>query len=281
MSARLILGGLAQGAGAGIAQYGVQLREAKLAAISRETTERRILEDRSFRGRQADIDRTFRSGEAAKDRDFRAGEAVKDRNFRDEDREDRQTFAGSEGQANRDANSGLVDARTRLTNAQAGNAERGLGGGANSAAVQNREHLRGLYMRSSEGQRLSGETDADYQKRVNDWILKIETQRDSKSEDDLWLEAVKLAQGDTLVATEGPDAVRKRAQELFDLMTGNSARQQAQPTAAPASGPQSGLSGAGTEENPYQASSQADIDWFKNNAPAGSVIIVNGKLYRK
>lgn len=39
--------------------------------------------------------------------------------------------------------------------------------------------------------------------------------------------------------------------------------------------------GSGTRADPYKASTQADIDWFKNNAPAGTVIEVNGKLYTK
>lgn len=39
--------------------------------------------------------------------------------------------------------------------------------------------------------------------------------------------------------------------------------------------------GGGTQADPYQASAQADIDWFKQSAPAGAVINVNGKLYTK
>ncbi len=39
--------------------------------------------------------------------------------------------------------------------------------------------------------------------------------------------------------------------------------------------------GAGTTAAPFQATTQSHIDWFKNSAPPGSVISVNGKLYRK
>jgi len=39
--------------------------------------------------------------------------------------------------------------------------------------------------------------------------------------------------------------------------------------------------GAGTQANPYKATTQAHIDWFKANAPAGSVIEINGTLYQK
>jgi hypothetical protein len=51
----------------------------------------------------------------------------------------------------------------------------------------------------------------------------------------------------------------------------------------PQSPPQqtSGMPGTGTKATPFQATSQAHIDWFKNSAPPGSMIMVNGKLYRK
>jgi hypothetical protein len=40
-------------------------------------------------------------------------------------------------------------------------------------------------------------------------------------------------------------------------------------------------SGGGSKADPFQATSQQHIDWFKANAPPGSVISVNGKLYTK
>jgi len=44
--------------------------------------------------------------------------------------------------------------------------------------------------------------------------------------------------------------------------------------------------GTGTQQDPYQAVSQADVEWFKKNAPAGAVLAVKGKdgktkLYQK
>lgn len=39
--------------------------------------------------------------------------------------------------------------------------------------------------------------------------------------------------------------------------------------------------GSGTEKDPYRAFSQADVDWFKANAAAGTIIEVDGKLYKK
>lgn len=39
--------------------------------------------------------------------------------------------------------------------------------------------------------------------------------------------------------------------------------------------------GAGTESAPYKATTQAHIDWFRESAPAGAVIEVDGTLYTK
>lgn len=39
--------------------------------------------------------------------------------------------------------------------------------------------------------------------------------------------------------------------------------------------------GKGTQAEPFTASSQADIEWFKTSAPKGAVIIVNGKPFTK
>lgn len=48
-------------------------------------------------------------------------------------------------------------------------------------------------------------------------------------------------------------------------------------TAAPAPN----MQGQGTEQDPYQATSQDQVDWFKRSAPAGSVILIDGTLYVK
>ena len=39
--------------------------------------------------------------------------------------------------------------------------------------------------------------------------------------------------------------------------------------------------GAGTQADPYRATTQSDVDWFKAQAPAGSVIEIDGQLYTK
>ncbi|MBP2230836.1 hypothetical protein J2847_004145 [Azospirillum agricola] len=62
--------------------------------------------------------------------------------------------------------------------------------------------------------------------------------------------------------------------------TGNVGSPVVQPSSAgqPAGNPPSGK---GTQAEPFQAASQADIEWFKNLAPKGAVIVVNGKPYVK
>jgi len=274
----MILGGLAQGLGNGLTQYGMQLRDAKLQAIARETRTAERAEDRTFRSEEASIDRAFRAEQSGLDRRARA-----------DLQDDAQAFSSETLSTKLDADKPLSEARTRLTNAEADNLEKGIGRGGSGAAVANRENLQAIYMNSNEGQRQEGESEEAYRRRINDWILKIETQRDSKSDQDLWLEAVKMAQNDPTVSLKGEEAVEAKAEQLFKVMKGRKS-EATQP--APVSGSNRGQadgandaggkpSGAGTEEDPFMATSQSQIDWFKQNAPEGAVINVNGKLYRK
>jgi hypothetical protein len=56
----------------------------------------------------------------------------------------------------------------------------------------------------------------------------------------------------------------------------------ASPAPAPAANPApQGLTGAGTKEAPFQATTQDHVNWFKTSAPKGSVILINGKPYTK
>jgi len=267
------------------------LRDGKLQALARETRTAEREEDRAFRTDEANKDRALRLGMAQDDRNFRAAQSGLDRRFRADLQDDAQAHADQTLTTKLDADQPLTDARTRLTNAEADNAERGLGRSGNSASVANRENLRAVFMDSSDGRQQEGESDEDYRRRVNDWILKIETQRDSKSDQDLWLEAVKMAQNDATVSVQGDAAVEAKAQQLFKVMKGSPQSQTRQPApersngddAAGAGADQSSgkPSGAGTQEDPFMATSQSQIDWFKQNAPAGAVISVNGTLYRK
>jgi hypothetical protein len=67
-------------------------------------------------------------------------------------------------------------------------------------------------------------------------------------------------------------AIQKRAAEIAQQIRSGFA-EQGMTTAPPP--------GAGTRENPYQATTQQHVDWFRNNAPAGAVISINGQLYTK
>lgn len=58
----------------------------------------------------------------------------------------------------------------------------------------------------------------------------------------------------------------------------------ASPPAGPApatTAPAPNMQGQGTEQDPYQATTQEQVDWFKRSAPAGSVILIDGTLYVK
>ncbi len=49
----------------------------------------------------------------------------------------------------------------------------------------------------------------------------------------------------------------------------------------PASSAPNPPAGKGTQAEPFQATSQADIEWFKASAPKGAVIVINGKPFTK
>lgn len=42
-----------------------------------------------------------------------------------------------------------------------------------------------------------------------------------------------------------------------------------------------GMSGGGTQDDPYQATTQEQVEWFKTKAPAGTIIVINGTPYMK
>lgn len=86
--------------------------------------------------------------------------------------------------------------------------------------------------------------------------------------------------------------VQQIYQELMGLEGGGAGTMAPPPTgtpaapAAPAAPGQQGqaappMQGAGTREQPFQATTQDQIEWFKQSAPAGSVLSVEGKLYAK
>lgn len=75
-------------------------------------------------------------------------------------------------------------------------------------------------------------------------------------------------------------AIQAKTMEFYRQLTGQG------PTVAGGGGSESSSAavappGSGTQADPYRATTQAAIDWFKQSAPAGSVLEVNGKLYQK
>lgn len=91
-------------------------------------------------------------------------------------------------------------------------------------------------------------------------------------------------------ASDGGDRQRfidRRTNEILGDMTGGGKAKgqggaaRAEKPAASSAPAKTSMSGAGTRDDPYAATSQADIDWFLANAPAGAVIVANGKSYTK
>lgn len=82
------------------------------------------------------------------------------------------------------------------------------------------------------------------------------------------------------------EAIQAKTLELYQQMKGAVNRSGGASVSSGASQPQSPTGGAapagsGTQADPYRAATQADIEWVKNNAPAGSVIEIQGQLYQK
>lgn len=83
----------------------------------------------------------------------------------------------------------------------------------------------------------------------------------------------------TAPAPRRPAAAAPAAAQPAPESTPEAARPAAEPAAAPTGGIT--LKGAGTREDPYIATTQAEIDHFKKTAPTGAVIVINGKKYTK
>lgn len=80
-----------------------------------------------------------------------------------------------------------------------------------------------------------------------------------------------------------PDQRRQRYNEILTQLRSQQGAAPGAPAAAPGgtATPAAGMTGTGTQTDPYRASTQQQVDWFKQYAPAGSVIEVDGQLYTK
>lgn len=70
-----------------------------------------------------------------------------------------------------------------------------------------------------------------------------------------------------------------KTQEFYAQLTGQAPSSSGQSAAR--SGTVDMPSGSGSRNDPYRATTQAHIDWFRESAPAGSVIEADGTLYVK
>lgn len=81
------------------------------------------------------------------------------------------------------------------------------------------------------------------------------------------------------------DAIRAKTMEIYNELTGGKAPTRSTPAKSEQSPATArvpaGLSGGGSEADPYIATTQEHVKWFLDNAPSGAVIRVNGKLYQK
>ena len=74
-------------------------------------------------------------------------------------------------------------------------------------------------------------------------------------------------------------AIQAKTMELYKQLTGSGGATK-KPTPATSTAP-GAPPGSGTEADPYKATTQAQVDWFKNSAPAGTIIEIDGVLYKK
>lgn len=272
--------------------------------------------DRTFRSGESEKDRGFRAGESEKDRGFRAGEADKSRGWERErlgitydqqTQRDEKQFGRELEKIDRSA-----DAKARARRDLYGDTS-----GLNADDQRQFKALDGLYgddpdkmrqaLSASGNPRLAALAQGGGQgggssapkktqmsaddKRVYDAVVERHTDPMLKKTD--WGSVGRDLQAggrDDLAAfafgTPDPQAwqkldVPKDLQPQRDARGGEAPANRAAtaPSApAPAGNPPSGK---GTQTEPFQASSQADIEWFKSSAPKGAVIVVNGKPFTK
>lgn len=95
------------------------------------------------------------------------------------------------------------------------------------------------------------------------------------------------------------EARNAKIMEFYEQLTGNQGRGEqrrpqpsgpapaAETSTSPPDGSVAGAGagpkpqGSGTQADPYRATDQSAVDWFKQNAPAGAIIEVDGQLYQK
>lgn len=130
--------------------------------------------------------------------------------------------------------------------------------------------------------------------------VKVDSQeyREAKRQAEAWVDEQSTAMGvdeDEFKEYGGnrEEARQAKTLEIYRELTGQGGSkkppvvdkaEEEEPAATPAKSGQKvagAPAGSGTKQDPYKGTTQAEIDWFKKNAPADSVIIANGKTYSK
>lgn len=73
------------------------------------------------------------------------------------------------------------------------------------------------------------------------------------------------------------EALRAKTLEIYNQLTSGGTK-----SAGPGPGGDVNMPpGSGTQADPYKATTQSHVDWFRDNAPSGAIIEIEGSLYRK
>jgi hypothetical protein len=298
--------GLLAGVGAGLVKAGEEKRERALREMEMRFRADEAQKGREFQAGESAIDREFRAGEAEAGRGFQAGEAELGREFQAGESAADRALREREGAAGR-AQTGFLAGET-FTDKDGKVWELAPGGIAKPVTDAQGNQIVGTPPRSAASDPLVKIKDeqgnpvwmprseaAGMEAYVDeDDGLSIELTPDEQAQAQAEAEANEKAGWTSTDASDFAEDggsrtafIARRKQEILDGKTspGPAAGEGPPPETPPAAGEAEGAAGqpagAGTKADPYKATAQAEIDWFKANAPAGAVIEVDGRLYTK
>ena len=279
MAIRSIAGGLLTGIGTGLISDAEAKREAALQALREKYRQEEKADDRNFRREETDF--AYRR-QLARDADSH------DRNLERDDKRHTQRRGLLREKESGEDGSGLSASDQRALNAAQLRHTSGKGSlegevtdwdaVAKRLRTTGREDL-AAYVESMEGEESGVNVEsADYleaQSMARDW---------AKGRAGLFrTDKTDFADWDGNRA----EAIQQKTMEYYQQLTGKKAPPSGQPDSEPRQAPaarqepQKAPPGDGTEASPFRATLQSEIDWFKQNAPAGAVIEVNGQLFQK
>lgn len=269
-----ILGGLLAGLGEGMEKKGAAMREEAREAVRWAREQQARQEERNWRSQESQADRDWRSQEAATDRDFRASQAAVGRSHDygllgarqafEREKWERETQSAAQAKAEKPPETRTI--------------KRG-----DKEVTQEWDPATREWRDVAEGDRWSPNIGGSVRDR--------EVRRDmalaaGASEEEANAIAAGMSVSPNTVATiyarllQDPMNSSEDAAAKMDEIFGAGWRGMLQGSQR-GRGASGAPPGGGTRDNPYRATSQAQIDWFKQNAPAGAVIEVDGQLYTK